>query len=148
MQKTCSVVSVLAISALALSLTAGCASPEYQTRQSEVNSTVIGAALGGVLGGVLGNNLGDGRNQVLGAALGSALGGWTGNQYGRGQDVTRKRIESLEQAQSTMTINVHNSNGSYTPVVLRKYGNEYIGPRGEYYTTLPTEQQLKSVYGF
>ena len=148
MKRTYTAVSIVALSALALSLTAGCASPEYQARQSEVNSSVIGAALGGVLGGVLGNNLGDGRNQVLGAALGSALGGWTGNQLGQGQDFTRRRIESLEQAQNTVTINIHNTNGSYTPVALRKYANEYVGPRGEYYTTLPTEAQLKSVYGF
>lgn len=139
--------AVVTISAVAVGLT-GCASPEYQQRQSEMNNTVLGAALGGVLGGVIGNNAGDGRNQVLGAAIGSALGGWAGNQYGKGQDMTHNRIAALEQAQSTVTVMVHNSNGSYTPVVLRKYGNEFIGPRGEYYTTLPGDAQLKPIYGF
>ena len=148
MNKICSTAAVLITSGCALAMFTGCASPEYQARQSEVNNTVIGAALGGVLGGVLGNNMGDGRNQVLGAAIGSALGGFAGNQIGKGQDVTRNRLDALEQAQSTVQVNIHNSNGSYTPVILRKYGNEYIGPRGEYYTTLPSEAQLKAVYGF
>lgn len=139
--------AVVTISVLAVGLT-GCATPDYQARQSEMNSTVIGAALGGVLGGVLGNNVGDGRNQVLGAALGTALGGWAGNQYGRGQDGMQNRITALEQAQSTVTVMVHNSNGSYTPVVLRKYGTQFVGPRGEYYAAQPGEGQLKPVYGF
>ena len=149
MKRMISAVSVLLVTAFAVALVSGCATPPpYQQRQSELNDTVIGAALGGVLGGILGNNLGNGRNQVLGAAMGTALGGWAGNQIGQGQDMTRNRIGALEQAQSTVTVNIHNSNGSYIPVVLHKYGNEYIGPRGEYYTTLPTEDQLKKVYGF
>ena len=77
-----------------------------------------------------------------------ALGGWAGNQYGQGQDAVRNRIAALEQAQSTVTVMVHNTNGSYTPIVLRRYGNEFIGPRGEYYTALPGDAQLRPIYGF
>ncbi len=147
MKSISTAVVVVTISALAAGMS-GCASPDYQARQAEANNTVMGAALGGVLGGVLGNNMGDGRNQVLGAVLGTALGGWAGNQYGKGQDQTHNRIAALEQAQSTVTVMVHNSNGSYTPVVLRKYGNEFVGPRGEYYTLLPGDTQLRPIYGF
>ena len=130
-------------------LAGGCASPTYQTRQSEINSAVVGAVAGGVLGGVLGNNLGDGKNDVLGAAIGAASGAWMGQQYGQGQDNTRHRLESLEAQSQTETVMVQNNNGSYMPVVLTKVGyGQYRGPRGEIYTARPTEAQLKTAYGF
>jgi hypothetical protein len=47
----------------------------------------------------------------------------------------------------TVTINVPNSNGSYTPVTLVKRNNGYIGPQGEYYGGHPTVEQLKALYG-
>ncbi|MCX5703210.1 MAG: DUF6515 family protein [Candidatus Omnitrophica bacterium] len=47
----------------------------------------------------------------------------------------------------TITINVPNSNGSYTPVKLVKRDNGYIGPQGEYYSGNPTIDQLKTLYG-
>lgn len=47
----------------------------------------------------------------------------------------------------TVVVNVRNSNGSYTPVTLRRVGNVYVGPRGEQYFAVPTEDQLKAVYG-
>ena len=143
-----SIWTIAAVAVIAAVGLTGCATPDRQMGQAEANNTVAGATLGGVLGGVLGNNVGDGRNQVLGAALGALLGGMAGNQYGRGQDTVNNRLTAMEQAQSTVTVIVHNSNGSYTPVVLRKYGNEFIGPRGEYYTMLPGDAQLKPIYGF
>jgi len=54
----------------------------------------------------------------------------------------------LETNASTLTVNVTNSNGSVTPITLLKQGVGYVGPRGEYYSTLPTEDQLRPVYGF
>jgi hypothetical protein len=50
--------------------------------------------------------------------------------------------------QGTVTIWVTNSNGSTTPVTLTRQGTSYIGPRGEYYATMPTNEQLRMVYGF
>ena len=47
----------------------------------------------------------------------------------------------------TVTINVPNSNGSYTPVTLVKHKDGYIGPQGEYYPGHPTVDQLKALYG-
>jgi len=47
----------------------------------------------------------------------------------------------------TVTINVPNTNGSYTPVILVKHNNGYIGPQGEYYPGHPTVEQLKVLYG-
>ena len=43
---------------------------------------------------------------------------------------------------------ITNSNGSRTSVTLTRQGGYYIGPRGEYYTGMPTNEQLRVVYGF
>jgi hypothetical protein len=47
----------------------------------------------------------------------------------------------------SMTINVPNSNGSFTPVKLVKYEGGYVGPQGEYYPGNPTVDQLRVLYG-
>ena len=47
----------------------------------------------------------------------------------------------------TVIINIPNSKGGYTPVVLTKHKNGYIGPQGEYYEGHPTVEQLKALYG-
>jgi hypothetical protein len=46
-----------------------------------------------------------------------------------------------------ITINVPNARGGYTPVVLTRYGDGYLGPQGEYYPDHPTVEQLKALYG-
>jgi len=126
----------------------GCASPTYQENQSTFNQAAIGAAIGAVAGGVIGNNshgaFGNGEGAVAGAALGALLGGSMGHQ----NDRVNAQMGAVTEMASTVVINVQNSNGSYTPVTLRRAGNQYIGPRGEYYNTLPTEAQLKVAYGF
>lgn len=46
------------------------------------------------------------------------------------------------------TVWITNSNGSRTPVELRRAdGGMYIGPKGEYYMGLPTNEQLRQLYG-
>ena len=47
-----------------------------------------------------------------------------------------------------VTIWITNSNGSKQPVVLTKTPHGYRGPRGEYYTTFPSNRQLQQAYGF
>ena len=46
------------------------------------------------------------------------------------------------------TIAVQNSNGSFTPVLLNKVNGKWVGPKGEYYDTIPTVGQLRPIYGF
>jgi len=42
---------------------------------------------------------------------------------------------------------IRNDNGSMTSVTLtRNYGG-FVGPMGEYYSTMPTEDQLRALYG-
>lgn len=49
---------------------------------------------------------------------------------------------------TTITVWITNSNGSRTSVQLTRQGPWYVGPRGEYYTEMPTNEQLRVVYGF
>ena len=49
-------------------------------------------------------------------------------------------------AAGSVTINVPNSNGSYTPVTLVRRGSGYVGPQGEYYPEHPTVDQLRALY--
>jgi hypothetical protein len=44
-------------------------------------------------------------------------------------------------------INIPNSDGSFTPVKLKKSDNGYIGPQGESYQGHPSIEQLKVLYG-
>jgi hypothetical protein len=48
----------------------------------------------------------------------------------------------------TVTVWITNSNGSQTSVNLRRSGPGFVGPRGEWYPGMPTEEQLRMVYGF
>ncbi len=47
----------------------------------------------------------------------------------------------------SITLNVPNSSGYFTPVKLVKYKNGYLGPQGEYYPGNPTVDQLSVLYG-
>ena len=45
------------------------------------------------------------------------------------------------------TVNIPNTQGSYTPVVLKKSGTGFVGPQGEYYHEFPKVEQLMLMYG-
>ncbi len=64
------------------------------------------------------------------------------------EDNTKDEMENLRRQANTVTVNITNSNGSVSQVNLTKQGVGFVGPRGEYYETLPTEEQLKPIYGF
>ncbi len=51
--------------------------------------------------------------------------------------------------EQTVTVWISNDNGSKSSVVLKKEneGPGYIGPKGEYYSSMPTEEQLRVLYG-
>jgi len=44
-------------------------------------------------------------------------------------------------------VRISNTDGSVSTVKLRKRGSSYVGPRGENYSELPTESQLRPFYG-
>lgn len=57
-------------------------------------------------------------------------------------------VPVVEPVPLTITVWVTNSNGSRVSVQLIQEGAWYKGPRGEYYTSTPTNEQLRVVYGF
>ena len=46
-----------------------------------------------------------------------------------------------------ITVLVTNADGTRSAVVLKKEGDKYIGPKGEYYLEKPGPEQLKDAYG-
>jgi hypothetical protein len=49
--------------------------------------------------------------------------------------------------QNVFTINIPNDEGNYTPVTLKRSGNGFVGPQGEFYNEFPSIAQLKLMYG-
>ncbi len=47
----------------------------------------------------------------------------------------------------TVTVNLPNSSGGYTTLYIKRYGNGFIGPQGEFYPNFPTSAQLMLMYG-
>jgi len=138
------VLTVAAVAAAVLMQT-GCGTTGPTPTQQ---STAIGTGVGAALGAILGNNLGGSRNdRELGIAAGALAGGLLGHQMGTQKEM-QNQVNSMQQQQFITTVWVENSNGSKTPVQLRQTdGGQYVGPRGEYYTTMPSSDQLRKVYG-
>ena len=58
-----------------------------------------------------------------------------------------RQVMPAGSAQDFFTVNVPNEKGYYTAVTLRKSGNGFLGPQGEYYPEFPSVGQLKTMYG-
>ena len=129
------ILMVVAVS-LGLTLVAGC---ESDAQTGALLGTAAGAGVGALAGG-----------STEGTLVGAAVGGGVGYILGNEQDKKKTQVEmdSLRHEMSTVMVKVTNSNGSVIQVPLRKQGVGYVGPRGEYYDKLPTEDQLRPVYGF
>jgi hypothetical protein len=48
---------------------------------------------------------------------------------------------------NSVTVRITNKNGSSTSVMLVRKGTGYVGPQGEYYEAMPTNEQLNALYG-
>jgi hypothetical protein len=53
---------------------------------------------------------------------------------------------AMANAEEPFTVNIPNSTGGYTPVAIKKSGDGFIGPQGEYYQEFPRVEQLKTKY--
>jgi hypothetical protein len=111
------------------------------------------AGTGALVGGAAGAGVGQlvGRN-TTGTVIGGAVGAGAGYLIGREADKRASpppadRPPDVREG-DVVTVNVTNSNGSVTPVRLTRQGSGYVGPKGEYYSSLPTPEQLRQVYGF
>ncbi len=151
MTKGLLIVLVAAVVSVGLLFTAGCES-DAQT------GALLGTGAGALAGQAIGRNT---SSTLIGAGVGAGAGYMIGNESDKKK--TKAEMESLQQQNmqmqqqsaqmqqeaSTVTVNITNNNGSITPVMLRRQGGFYVGPRGETYTTLPTQEQLKQAgYGF
>jgi hypothetical protein len=57
-------------------------------------------------------------------------------------------LPAMQTPPVTATVNLQNTDGSYTPVTLRQAGAWWVGPKGEYYRDgIPTVGQLRALYG-
>ena len=129
--------TTLLIAALAsLLFVVGCES-DAQT------GAAIGALAGAGIGGLAG---GDSESALIGAAVGGGAGYMLGNEGDKKKAAAER--QGIREEINTVTVNVTCSNGSIIMVRLKKQGVGYVGTRGEYYDKLPTEDQLRPLYGF
>jgi len=127
---------IVAAVSFGLLLIAGCES------DAQVGSA-IGALAGAGFGQLAG---GDSEATLIGAAVGGTAGYMIGNESER-QKAQAERAY-MRQEMNTVAVNITNSNGSVSQVRLRRHGVGYVGTRGEYYHRLPTEDELRPIYGF
>ena len=48
---------------------------------------------------------------------------------------------------SSVTVRIKNKNGSATSIMMVRKGNGFVGPQGEYYEAMPSNEQLNALYG-
>lgn len=134
-------VLIVLIVSLVLGFCGGCNSNCSGFKLSPIyRAAITGAIVGGIIGY-------QSEEPGEGAAVGAAI-------FGVGQllkeiDKQHKDREDKDEdeCENEVVVEIHNSNGSVTPVKLKKEGCIYIGPKGEHYEKLPTEEQLRPVYG-
>ena len=132
-------VSLLAIVGVSGLFVTGCEN-DAQT------GALIGSLGGAGIGAIVGNQSGHtGEGALIGAAVGGGGGYIVGNESDKKK--TNQQIQAVQQEANTTVVNITNSNGSITPVTLRRSGNMWVGPRGEQYMSIPTVEQLKPIYG-
>jgi hypothetical protein len=106
------------------------------------------AITGAIVGGIIGyQSHEEGEGAALGAVIlgvGELLEQIDKNKRPE-KEYTEENIEGFKEV---FIVQIHNSNGSVTPVEIEKRDDMYYGPKGEMYEQLPTEEQLKPVYGF
>ena len=136
MAKNLMIILIVAAVSFGSLLIAGCES------DAQVGSA-IGALAGAGIGQLAG---GDSEATLIGAAVGGTAGYMVGNERER-QKAQAERAY-MRQEMNTVAVNITNSNGSVSQVRLRRHGVGYVGTRGEYYHRLPTEDQLRPIYGF
>jgi hypothetical protein len=127
------IITLVALFAVSLCVT-GC-------ENDAQNTALIGAGVGALIGG---------DDAATGAAIGAGAGYLIGNESdkNKSQQQTDQQMAQIRAEQQVVSVWITNSNGSKSEVRLRRSGPSYIGPKGETYTSMPTEDQLRSVYGF
>ena len=115
------------------------------------NDAMTGGAIGSLAGAGVGQLAGgDTEATLIGAAVGAGIGYVIGNESERQKTnaQTHAQTQQLREEINTRLVRVTNSNGSIVLVRLRRQGVGWVGTAGEYYAKLPTDSQLRPVYGF
>jgi hypothetical protein len=136
MAKNLMTILIVAVASLGLSFVTGC---ESDAQTGALLGSGIGAGVGALAGG-------DTEGTLIGAAVGGGAGYMIGNEGDKKKAAADR--ESIRQEMNTIMVKVTNSNGSIIQVPIKRQGVGYVGPRGEYYNDLPTEDQLRPIYGF
>ena len=129
---------------------------------NEGEGAATGGALGMLAGGIIGHQSHDtGAGMLIGGALGAVTGAAVGSTIQKPDApppvpvvveqpapvVVNQAPPTTTYAGDSVTVNVPNSSGGYTAVVLKRSGNGYLGPQGEYYDQVPSVGQLQAMYG-
>jgi len=124
---------------------------------NEGEGAAAGGALGALAGGIIGHQSHDtGAGMLIGGAVGAVTGAAVGSTIQKPvvEEPAPVVVEQPAQVVPTTTysgdsatVNVPNTNGGYTAVVLKRSGNGYVGPQGEYYDQVPSTAQLQAMYG-
>ena len=145
-RKTVSVV----LTAVLLAAISGCCEEHRSDCGKPIQlSPIYGSAIfGAIVGGIVGYQSEEpGEGAAVGAVLfgvGALLG-----EIDRANEDSECEHEDEDDCrpEEEVVIQIRNDNGSRTSVVLKKKGSTYTGPKGEQYDRLPTEEQLKLIYG-
>jgi len=98
------------------------------------HSVYNAALIGGVVGLIVGHQYDeDGQGAAIGAAVGAA-------------GCYLEQVDELAAAENVV-IEVASENGFIIPVVLKKQDGVYICRNGERYNQLPSQEELRLVYG-
>jgi len=115
------------------------------------NDAMTGGAIGSLAGAGIGQLAGgDTEATLVGAAIGAGAGYIFGNESQREKERvrTQTQMQSMREEMNSRIVKVTNTNDSVILVKLRRQGVGWVGTAGEYYSTLPTSEQLRPVYGF
>jgi len=136
-------VTIALIASLVLGL-GGCCGENHSDgcHGLKLNPIYTAALTGALIGGIVGYQSDEPGE---GAAVGAAI-------FGVGEllheiDREHRDKEHKDECAKEVVVEIHNDNGSVTPVRLKRKDCAYIGPKGERYEQLPTEEQLKPIYG-
>ncbi len=135
MRKSVVKFSILTVVCVTVGLFTGC---ETEAQNSALLGTAIGAGIGALAGG-------DTEGALIGGAVGGGVGYMAGNESERKS--TQREMANIRAEQNTVTVWITNSNGSKTKVRLQRSGSGFEGPRGEYYDSMPTNEDLYKLYG-
>ena len=136
MCKRLEIVLMAVVVSVGLVFVGGC---ESDAQTGALLGTGIGAGVGALAGGST-------ESTLIGAAVGGGAGYMLGNEGDKKKAATDR--DQIRTEMNTVTVWITNSNSSKIPVKLTRQGPNYIGPRGETYDHLPTQDELRPIYGF